>query len=108
MHVFYVNQDVASDFETGLQALGGITNGPTGNGSIGQAAEAANEAITRVSALEKIVQALTETVTNKADTANVVAKDAVGEGLEMSGEQLTVKLDGASLTKSAAGLKITE
>lgn len=108
MHVFYVNQDVASDFETGLQALGGITNGPTGNGSIGQAAEAANEAITRVSALEKTVQALTETVTNKADTANVVAKDAVGEGLEMSGEQLTVKLDGASLTKSAAGLKVTE
>lgn len=119
-HVFYVKQEVASDFESGLEAIGGITDGRTGNTMVETALNTANTALTKVTALEKQMtnKAEASEVYNKsevddkleakANANEVVATSAMGDGVEYSGEKLTVKLDGASLTKSAAGLKVTE
>lgn len=89
-HVFYVKQDVAAEFETGLEAIGGIADGRTGNTVVETALNTANAALTKVAALEKAMA-------NKADASEVYNKS------EVDG-----KLDGASLTKSAAGLKVAE
>ena len=119
-HVFYVKQEVAPDFESGLEAIGGITDGSTGNTMVETALNTANTALTKVTALEKQManKAEASEVYNKsevdgkldakANANEVVATSAMGDGVEYSGEKLTVKLDGASLTKSAAGLKVTE
>lgn len=119
-HVFYVKQEVASDFESGLEAIGGITDGRTGNTMVETALNTANAALTKVAALEKQManKAEASEVYNKsevdgkldakANANEVVATSAMGDGVEYSDEKLTVKLDGASLTKSAAGLKVTE
>lgn len=119
-HVFYVKQEVASDFESGLEAIGGITDGRTGNTMVETALNTANAALTKVAALEKQManKAEASEVYNKsevdgkldakANANEVVATSAMGEGVEYSGEKLTVKLDGTSLTKSATGLKVTE
>lgn len=119
-HVFYVKQEVASDFESGLEAIGGITDGRTGNTMVETALNTANAALTKVAALEKQManKAEASEVYNKsevdgkldakANVNEVVATSAMGDGVEYSDEKLTVKLDGASLTKSAAGLKVTE
>lgn len=141
-HVFYVKQEVSSQFESGLEAIGGITDGRTGNTMVETALNTANAALTKANANEKAIATkansedvytksevdskldakaesththVTADVTDlqdkldaKADAANVVATSAMGDGVEYSGGKVTVKLDGASLTKSAAGLKVTE
>lgn len=119
-HVFYVKQEVASDFESGLEAIGGITDGRTGNTMVETALNTANAALTKVAALEKQManKAEASEVYNKsevdgkldakANVNEVVATSAMGDGVEYSDEKLTVKLDGDSLTKSAAGLKVAE
>ena len=133
IHVFYVKQDIASDFESGLEAIGGITDGRTGNTIAETALNTANEALTKANAnaksLENVYskQSVDEKLVEKANAADVYSKSemdskleekanaadvvktsAMGDGVEFSGDKLTVKLDGASLTKSAAGLKVTE
>lgn len=104
-HVFYVNQSVATEFETALAKVGtvieagkpGTVNPDTVQGD--------------VEALAKEIQDIKTQLANKADTSSLNAKqDALtaGDGIELDDNTVKVKLDGASLTASAAGLKVTE
>lgn len=97
-HVFYVKQEVASDFESGLEAIGGITDGRTGNTMVETALNTANAALTKVAALEKQManKAEASEVYNKsevdgkldakANVNEVVATSAMGDGVEYSDE----------------------
>lgn len=128
-HVFYVKQEVASEFEAGLNAIGGIVDtdknetivgGRTGNTMVETALNTANAALVKVAALEKQMANKAETsevynktevdgkLAEKANSADVVATSAMGDGLEYSNSKVTVKLDGASLSKSINGLKVAE
>lgn len=114
-HVFYVNQDVSADFENGLKVLGDIT-GPTGSDS----ASLANDALAKVSALEKKVETLTtqlagkadaSALANKADASALASKqDALtaGNGIDLAGNSVSVKLNGSTLTADASGLKVAD
>lgn len=120
-HVFYVKQEVAPEFEAGLNAIGGIVDtdknetivgGRTGNTMVETALNTANAALVKASALEKQMANIynkTEVdgkLAEKANSADVVATSAMGDGLEYSNSKVTVKLDGDSLSKSTNGLKV--
>ena len=119
-HVFYVNQTVASDFEAGLTAIGGITNGPTGNDSVSSATEAANNALTKATALEKELETVKTQLAGKADASALADKADVsaleskqdtltaGNGVDITGTTVSVKLNGDTLTADASGLKVTD
>lgn len=107
-HVFYVNQDVSADFENGLKVLGDMT-GPTGN-----------DALAKVSALEKKVETLTTQLASKADASALAGKaDAsalaskqdtltAGNGINLAGNSVSVKINGSTLTADASGLKVAD
>lgn len=104
-HVFYVNQTIASEFEEALNKIGTVieVNGPgtTNPDSVLDNAET----------LTREVETLKSQISTKADTSALAAKQdtlSAGDGIEISGNEVKVKLDGASLTATDAGLKVTE
>lgn len=113
-HVFYVKSDLASAFETALQKIGTIVpvTGP-GTADPGSVQD-------DVEALSKEVETLKTQMSSKADKSELASKAdtsalagkqdtiSAGDGIEMLGNTVKVKLDGASLTASSAGLKVTE
>lgn len=113
-HVFYVKQDLATDFEAALAKVGTvITVNKVGTPDPGTVAG-------DVDTLQQDVAQLKTQMANKADKSELTTKaDAsalsakqdklsAGNGIDITGTTVKVKLDGASLTASAAGLKVTE
>lgn len=108
-HVFYVNQAIAADFEAAIKTvIGDFTTGSVDS-------EVADDAMTLAQANAKAIADLQKVVADKADKAtvdtkanqdDVVLKAALGDGLAVENNKTTVKLDGDSLAKSAAGLKV--
>ena len=132
-HVFYVKSDLASTFETALQKIGTIVPvtgpGTADPGTVQDDLEALTKEVetlkTQISAkADKTAIADMQTKTeanstyatktelgNKADKSSLASKQdtlSAGDGIEISGNKVKVKLDGASLTASASGLKVTE
>lgn len=111
-HVFYVLNSLATEFEGALATIGFSGNGGlTGNGTVAQNSEAIADLKSELSELKESVETLTTTVASKADTSALAGKQdtlTAGDGIDIASNTVTVKLDGASLTKSAAGLKVTE
>lgn len=94
-HVFYVKQDIAAQFETGLQAIGGITDGRTGNTLVEKAMSTAEAALTKATANEKALA-------NKQD------KLTAGNGIAIADNAVSVKVNGDTLTADASGLKVAD
>lgn len=132
-HVFYVKSDLASTFETALQKIGTIVPvtgpGTADPGTVQDDLEALTKEVetlkTQISAkADKTAIADMQTKSeasstyatktelgDKADKSALAGKQdtiSAGDGIEMSGNTVKVKLDGASLTVSGAGLKVTE
>lgn len=81
-HVFYVNQTIATEFETGLTAIGftGREGGPTGNStSFEETQKIAQEALAKAKSVEaKLAEkADTTALDEKADADNVYTKTEV-------------------------------
>lgn len=93
-HVFYVKSDLSAQFQSALEDAGLDVIAADGKDTPDPGVGAAD--------LEALQQKITQLESDKQDTLSA------GEGIEISGNSVTVKLDGASLTKSAAGLKVTE
>lgn len=104
-HVFYVKSDLASTFETALQKIGTIVpvTGP-GTADPGTVQD-------DLETLTKEVETLKTQISAKADKSSLTSKQdtlTAGNGIDITGNTVKVKLDGASLTASASGLKVTE
>ena len=132
-HVFYVNQTISSDFETALQKIGTIIP-VTGPGSANpDTVQSDIEALTKEvetlktqlsSKADKSAIADMQTKTeasstyatkeelgNKADTSALASKQdtlSQGDGIEISGNTVKVKIDGDTLSASANGLKVAD
>ena len=81
-HVFYVNQTIATEFETGLTAIGftGGEGGPTGNStSFEETQKIAQEALAKAKSVEaKLAEkADTTALDEKADADNVYTKTEI-------------------------------
>ena len=113
-HVFYVKQDLASNFETALAKVGTvITVDKVGTPDPGTVAG-------DVDTLQQDVAQLKTQMANKADktalesradkTALTAKQDTLsaGNGISIAGNSVSVKLDGDTLTAGASGLKVTD
>jgi len=132
-HVFYVNQTIAAEFEAALAKVGtvitvdgpGSANPDTVQSDLEALAKEVNTLKTQMSAKADKTEiadmqtkteasstyATKEELANKADSSALEGKqDALtaGDGIDLADNTVKVKLDGASLTVSAAGLKVTE
>lgn len=132
-HVFYVKSDLASAFETALQKIGTIVpvTGPetADPGTVQDDLEALTKEIetlkTQISAkADKTAIADMQTKSeanstyatkielgNKADKTALAGKQntlTAGNGIDISGNSVKVKIDGNTLTASASGLKVTD
>lgn len=113
-HVFYVKQDLASDFEAALAKVGTvITVNKVGTPDPGTVAG-------DVDTLQQDVAQLKTQMANKADKTELEAKaDAsalaakqdvmsAGNGIEISGNSITVKAGDDTITVDGTGVKVTE
>lgn len=135
-HVFYVKQDLASDFEAALAKVGTvITVNKVGTPDPGTVAgdvdtlqqdvaqlktQMANkadktelEAKADATALSNYAttEALTSGLANKADATALAAKQDVmsaGNGIEISGNSIAVKAGDDTITVDGTGVKVTE
>ena len=131
-HVFYVKQDLATEFETALGKVGTvITVDKAGTPDPGTLAgdidtlqqdvaqlktQVANKAdktelANKADKTELEKKADKTELANKADTSALAAKQdtlSAGEGIDIAGNSVSIKLDGDTLTKSASGLKVTD
>lgn len=135
-HVFYVKQDLASDFEAALAKVGTvITVNKVGTPDPGTVAgdvdtlqqdvaqlktQMANkadktelEAKADATALSNYAttEALTSGLANKADASALAAKQDVmsaGNGIEISGNSIAVKAGDDTITVDGTGVKVTE
>ena len=136
-HVFYVKQDLASDFEAGLAKIGTImevkpgtdTSDPdtvvsdidalqkeveqlkTQMANKADKSELTTKADTSALANYATTEALTSGLADKADASALEAKQdklTAGNGIDLTGNTASVKLDGDTLTASASGLKVTD
>lgn len=96
-HVFYVKQDLATNFENDLKKVGTINVVKPGTKTPDPGTIAED-----VAELQTQVQQLQTKVTGKQDTLTA------GEGIDISANSVSVKLDGETLTKSTTGLKVTD
>lgn len=114
-HVFYVRQDLATEFETALAKVGTINEaGP------GKDAPDFGSAAGDIDALQKEIDTLKAQMANKADKSELETKADItslaakqdvltaGNGIDLTGNTASVKIDGDTLTASAAGLKVTD
>lgn len=113
-HVFYVKQDLASDFEAALAKVGTvITVNKVGTPDPGTVAG-------DVDTLQQDVAQLKTQMANKADKTELEAKaDAsalaakqdvmsAGNGIEISGNSIAVKAGDDTITVDSTGVKVTE
>ena len=104
-HVFYVKQDLASDFEAALAKVGTVINvNKTGTPNPGTV-------VGDIDALQKEVTQLKAQIATKADTSDLDSKQdqlTAGDGIDLSGNSVSVKIDGDTLTASVNGLKVTD
>lgn len=104
-HVFYVKQDLASDFEAALAKVGTVINvNKTGTPNPGTVVE-------DIDALQQEVTQLKAQIATKADTSDLDSKQdqlTAGDGIDLSGNSVSVKLNGDTLTASVDGLKVTD
>lgn len=135
-HVFYVKQDLATDFEAALAKVGtvitvnkvGTPDPGTVTGDIdtlqqdvaqlktqlaGKADKTELEAKADTSELSKYAttEALTSGLANKADTSALANKQDVmsaGNGIEISGNSIAVKAGDDTITVDGTGVKVTE
>ena len=113
-HVFYVKQELASEFEAALAKVGTVIT-VNGKGTPDPGTVAGD-----VDTLQQDVAQLKTQIATKADKSALAAKaDAsalaakqdvmsAGQGIEITGNSVSVKIDGDTLTKSASGLKVTD
>lgn len=94
-HVFYVNQNVATDFEAALAKIGTVLKVAPGT-------KTPDPGIVNVETLSQEVTQLKTQVAAKQD------KLTAGNGIDIAGNTASVKLDGDTLTASANGLKVTD
>lgn len=133
-HVFYVNTNISGSFETALKKIGSIVEAGPGKdasdpGTTVDAIETLTKEVeslkTQISAkADKTAIADMQTKTeaestyatktelgNKADKSSLASKQdtlSAGDGIEISGNAVSVKIDGDTLSKSASGLKVAE
>ena len=113
-HVFYVKQDLASNFETALAKVGTvITVDKVGTPDPGTVAG-------DVDTLQQDVAQLKTQMANKADKTALDAKAdktaltakqdtlSAGNGISIAGNSVSVKLNGDTLSADASGLKVTD
>ena len=94
-HVFFVNQNVASDFETALAKIGTVL-------TVAPGTKTPDPGIVNVETLSQEVTQLKAQVAAKQD------KLTAGNGIDIARNTASVKLDGDTLTASANGLKVTD
>ena len=94
-HVFYVNQNVATDFEAALAKIGTVL-------AVTPGTKTPDPGIVNVETLQQEVAQLKTQVAAKQD------KLTAGNGIDIAGNTASVKLDGDTLTASANGLKVTD
>ena len=94
-HVFYVNQNVATDFEAALAKIGTVLKVAPGT-------KTPDPGTVNVETLQQEVAQLKTQVAAKQD------KLTAGNGIDIAGNTASVKLDGDTLTASANGLKVTD
>ena len=94
-HVFYVNQNVAADFETALAKIGTVL-------AVAPGTKTPDPGIVNAETLSQEVTQLKTQVAAKQD------KLTAGNGIDITGNTASVKLDGDTLTASANGLKVTD
>lgn len=95
VHVFYVNQSVASEFEAALAKIGTVL-------AVTPGTKTPDPGIVNVETLQQEVAQLKTQVAAKQD------KLTAGNGIDIAGNTASVKLDGDTLTASANGLKVTD
>ena len=93
-HVFYVNQNVAADFEKALAKIGTVLKVAPGT-------KTPDPGTVNAETLSQEVAQLKTQVAAKQD------KLTAGNGIDIAGNTASVKLDGDTLTASANGLKVT-
>ena len=94
-HVFYVNQNVAADFETALAKIGTVL-------AVAPGTKTPDPGTVNAETLSQEVAQLKTQVAAKQD------KLTAGNGIDIAGNTASVKLDGDTLTASATGLKVTD
>lgn len=94
-HVFYVNQNVAADFETALAKIGTVL-------AVAPGTKTPDPGTVNAETLSQEVAQLKTQVAAKQD------KLTAGNGIDIAGNTASVKLDGDTLTASANGLKVTD
>lgn len=94
-HVFFVNQDVTTSFETALAKIGTVL-------TVAPGTKTPDPGIVNVETLSQEVTQL------KAQVAAKQNKLTAGNGIDIAGNTASVKLDGDTLTASANGLKVTD
>lgn len=114
-HVFYVKQDLASDFEAALAKVGTVIEVKPGTKTPDLGSAAGD-----IDALQEEVAKLKTQVAAKADKSELAAKaDAsalaakqdkltAGNGIDLTGNTASVRIDGDTLTASANGLKVAD
>ena len=135
-HVFYVKQDLATEFEAALAKVGTVTTvnkvGTPDPGTVAgdvdtlqqdvaqlktqmatKADKTALETKADASALANYAttEALTSGLADKADATALEAKQdtlTAGNGIDITGNSVSVKLNGDTLTANASGLKVTD
>ena len=104
-HVFYVKQELATEFEAALAKVGTVIT-VSGKGTPDPGAVAGD-----VDTLQQDVAQLKTQIATKADKSALAAKQdklSAGNGISITGNSVSVKLNGDTLTANASGLKVTD
>ena len=102
-HVFYVKSDIADTFETALQTVGTIVEvNKTGTPDPMTVAGNLEALAKKVDQVEKKASANETNIEKKQD------KLTAGNGIELDGTTVKVKVDGDTLTASVSGLKVAD
>lgn len=113
-HVFYVKQDLATAFETALGKVGTVIT------VSGKGTPDPGTVVGDIDTLQQDVTQLKTQIANKADKSELAAKaDAsalsakqdtltAGNGIDITGNSVSVKLNGDTLTADGSGLKVTD
>ena len=94
-HVFYVNQNVATDFEAALAKIGTVL-------AVAPGTKTPDPGTVNAETLSQEVAQLKTQVAAKQD------KLTAGNGIDITGNTASVKIDGDTLTASASGLKVAD
>ena len=94
-HVFYVNQNVATDFEAALAKIGTVL-------AVAPGTKTPDPGTVNAETLSQEVAQLKTQVAAKQD------KLTAGNGIDITGNTASVKIDGDTLTASANGLKVAD